>query len=53
MAGAQIVVQRPVPGIEAFGLGVVDVSLLGGEGTEQVMEGVAAGDVLGQQVRRR
>jgi len=43
------VVKHPVLCLELFFVGVVGAGLVGGVGAEQVVEGVAAGGVLGQQ----
>ena len=49
--GVQVVVEHPADGGVALGLAVGVAGLLGGVGAQQVVEGVPAGDVLGDQVR--
>jgi len=48
--GVQVVVEDPADGGVAAGLAAGVVGLLGGVGAQQVVEGVPAGDVLGDQV---
>ena len=49
--GVQVVVEHPADGLAPVGVAVGVVGLLGGVGAQQVVEGVPAGDVLGDQVR--
>ena len=51
VSGVQVVVQRPADGRPPGGIAVEGAGLLGGVGAQQVMEGVTAGGVLGDQVR--
>jgi len=52
VGGVQVVVEHPVRSRSAGLLVVSRVRQLGGVDAEQVVEGVAAGRVLGEQVRR-
>jgi hypothetical protein len=49
--GVQVVVEHPADGGVAVGGAVGVAGLLGGVGAQQVMQGVPAGHVLGDQVR--
>jgi hypothetical protein len=46
----QVVVKHPAQCPVLFFAGVVGAGLVGGVGAQQVVEGIAAGGVLGQQV---
>jgi hypothetical protein len=50
VGGVQVVVEDPVDGGVALGVGVVGVGEVGGVGAQQVVEGVPAGGGLGEQV---
>jgi hypothetical protein len=50
VGGVQVVVEGPADGFAPFGLGVGVTGLGGGVSPEQVVEGVPAGGVLGDQV---
>ena len=45
----QVVIQEPIDDGSQLGTGVKSAGLLGGIGAEQVVEGVPAGNVLGDQ----
>src|SRR4029453_15524033 len=51
VGGVEVVVEEAVGGGVALRVGVVGVGEVGGVGAEQVVQGVAAGGVLGDQVR--
>ena len=51
VSGTQVVVERPADRRPPGGVAVEGAGLLGGVGAQQVMEGVTAGGVLGDQVR--
>jgi hypothetical protein len=51
VAGVQVVVEQPVGGVMAVGVAVECPGEFGGVGVQQVVQGVAAGGALSDQVR--